>query len=78
MRADSLTRAMELQAGYLEIIKEIVEGKIKPDSVAGLDSSLAATSSEAYRKSKKEKEFCEKLKMKKKFSLSSMEDNHSG
>jgi murein DD-endopeptidase MepM/ murein hydrolase activator NlpD len=79
MRADSLTRAMELQAGYLEIIKEIVEGKIKPDSVAGLDSvALQQQAQKLIEKSKKEKEFCEKFEDEEKFSLSSMEDNHSG
>jgi murein DD-endopeptidase MepM/ murein hydrolase activator NlpD len=78
MRADSLTRAMELQAGYLEMIKEIVKGEIKPDSVAGLDSvTLQQQAQKLIEKSKKEKEFCEKFEEEEKFSLSTLEDNHS-
>src|SRR5665647_1735731 len=37
MRADSMVQQINLQAGYLGIVKEIINGNIKPDTIASLN-----------------------------------------
>src|SRR5690606_7643459 len=61
MRADSLLQQINLQESYLNILRGIVSGEIKPDSVVSLDSiELKEKAQILQEKSKKEKEFIEK------------------
>ena len=60
MYTDSLLQEIELQSGYLTVLKKVIEGEIKPDSVATLDSAeLKKVAVEYLEKSKAEKEFIE-------------------
>jgi len=38
MRADSMVQQINLQAGYLGIVKEIIKGNNKPDTIASLNT----------------------------------------
>jgi lipoprotein NlpD len=74
MRADSLVQQINLQAGYLGIVKEIINGTIKPDSIASMDSSEIKEKARVYiEKSKKEKNFVTKFEEEEKFNLGSFE-----
>ena len=54
MYADSLLRKIELQAGYMDIMRDIIKGNIKPDSLLSLDSvQLKETATDYLEKSKK-------------------------
>ncbi len=76
IRADSLTHAMNLQAAYLEIVKDIIKGNIKPDSVVGVDSAfLQQQAQKLIETSKREKEFTKKFEEEEKFNLTSMESS---
>jgi hypothetical protein len=70
MYADSLLNDIELQDGYLDIIRNIIAGRIKPDSVMSLDSvQLKETATDYLNKSKKEKEFVEQFEREEKYNL---------
>jgi len=74
MLADSLVQQVELQAGYEGILKGIISGDIKADTIASLDS--IALKERAYvllEKSKKEKEYCEQFEKNEKFNLASID-----
>lgn len=74
MYTDSLLRNIELQAGYNEMIREIIKGNIKADSVLSMDSvQLKETATNYLEKSKKEKEFIEKFEREEKYNLSTIE-----
>jgi hypothetical protein len=74
MYADSLLRKIELQAGYMDIMRDIIKGNIKPDSLLSLDSvQLKETATDYLEKSKKEKEFIEKYEREEKYNLSTIE-----
>lgn len=74
MRADSMVQQIDLQSGYLGIVKEIITGKIKPDSIASLDSVELKEKARVFiEKSKKEKEFVGKFEEEEKFNLGSLE-----
>ena len=74
MYADSLLRKIELQAGYMDIMRDIIKGNIKPDSLLSLDSvQLKETATDYLEKSKKEKEFIEKYEREEKYKLSTIE-----
>ena len=74
MYTDSLLRSIELQAGYNEMIREIIKGNIKADSVLSMDSvQLKETATNYLEKSKKEKEFIEKFEREEKYNLSTIE-----
>lgn len=74
MYTDSLLRSIELQAGYNEMIREIIKGNIKADSVLSMDSvQLKETATNYLEKSKKEKEFIEKFEQEEKYNLSTIE-----
>ncbi|NCB68607.1 MAG: M23 family metallopeptidase [Bacteroidia bacterium] len=74
MYADSLLRKIELQAGYMDIMRDIIKGNIKPDSLLSLDSvQLKKTATDYLEKSKKEKEFIEKYEREEKYNLSTIE-----
>ena len=76
IRADSLTHAMNLQAAYLEIVKDIIKGNIKPDSVVGVDSAfLQQQAQKLIETSKREKEFTKKFEEEEKFNFTSMESS---
>ena len=74
MYTDSLLRNIELQAGYNEMIREIIKGNIKADSVLSMDSvQLKEKATNYLEKSKKEKEFIEKFEREEKYNLSTIE-----
>lgn len=74
MRADSLLQQINLQESYLNILKGIVSGEIKPDSVVSLDSiELKEKAQILQEKSKKEKEFIEKYEAQEKYNLASID-----
>jgi lipoprotein NlpD len=75
MRTDSLVEQVKLQEGYIGIIKGIIEGKTKPDSIASLDSiALKQRAKVVLEKSKREKEFCDKFEKDEKFNLASIDN----
>ncbi len=74
MRADSLLQQVDLQEGYLDIIKGIINGKTKPDSIASLDSIALKQRARVFlEKSKREREYCEKFEKDEKYNLASID-----
>jgi len=74
MRADSLMKQIELQKGYMDILRGIVTGDIKPDSISSLDSvGLKERAQVLLDKSKKEKEFIEEYEDQEKYNLASID-----
>ncbi|HJV77354.1 MAG TPA: M23 family metallopeptidase [Paludibacter sp.] len=74
MRADSLVQQVDLQGGYLDIVKGIIAGKMKPDSIASLDSiALKQRAKILMDKSKREKEFVENFEKEEKYNLASID-----
>ena len=74
MRADSLVQQIELQEGYTDIIKGIINGKTKPDSIVSLDSiALKERAKVLLEKSKRERKFCEKFEKDEKYNLASID-----
>ncbi len=73
MLVDSLLKQMDLQEKYLEVLKSIINGEIKKDSLPSLDSiSLKERAELLVEKSKAEKEFVEKYERDEKYNLSSL------
>jgi hypothetical protein len=74
MRADSLVQQVDLQEGYLDIIKGIITGKMDPDSIASLDSiALKQRAKILMEKSKKEADFVDKFEKEEKYNLASID-----
>lgn len=74
MQADSLVRQIELQRGYVDILKEIITGNIKPDSIASLDSVELKEKAKVFlEKSNQEKKFVEKYEEEEKYNLASID-----
>ena len=74
MYTDSLLNKIELQSGYLAMLKDIISGEIKVDSIVSLDSiQMVNTAKEYLDKSKKEKEFVEKFEREEKYNLTTID-----
>ncbi len=74
MRTDSLVQQVDLQEGYIDIIKGIINGKMKPDSIASLDSiALKQRAKILMEKSKREKDFVDKYEKEEKYNLASID-----
>lgn len=74
MFTDSLLNKIELQSGYLAMLKDIISGEIKVDSIVSLDSiQMVNTAKEYLDKSKKEKEFVEKFEREEKYNLTTID-----
>ncbi|MBN2765955.1 MAG: M23 family metallopeptidase [Paludibacteraceae bacterium] len=74
MYADSLLHKMELQSGYLDIVRDIIKGNVQPDSLLSLDSiQLKDKATEYLEKSKKEREFIENYEKDEKYNLATIE-----
>ena len=74
MRTDSLVQQVDLQEGYIDIIKGIITGNMKPDSIASLDSvALKQRAKILNEKSKREKEFVDKFEKEEKYNLASID-----
>ena len=74
MRTDSLIQQVDLQQGYIAIIKGIITGKSKPDSIASLDSiALKRRAKILMEKSKRETAFVEKFEKDEKYNLASID-----
>jgi len=73
MYIDSLQHQVELQEGYLRIVRKIINGDIKPDSIASLDSTqLKETAHKYLEESKTEKEFIENFENEEKYNLATI------
>ncbi|HRZ98255.1 MAG TPA: M23 family metallopeptidase [Paludibacter sp.] len=73
MHTDSILSQIEIQSNYLNVIKGVISGDIKADSITDLDSvTLQEQSKIMLEKSKAEKEFVEKYENEEKFNLSSI------
>ncbi len=74
MRTDSLVQQVDLQQGYIAIIKGIITGKSKPDSIASLDSiALKQRAKILMEKSKRETAFVDKFEKDEKYNLASID-----
>jgi lipoprotein NlpD len=74
MRTDSLTNQVDLQEGYIDIIKGIISGKMNPDSIASLDSiALKQRARILVEKSNREKSFDENFEKEEKYNLASID-----
>ena len=70
MRADSLLRQMDLQATYLDMVKNVITGELHVDSVFLTDSmEQVSMMKDLIEKSKNEEEFCRNFEEKEKFNL---------
>ncbi len=73
MRADSLVSQINLQEGYLAIIKGIITGNMKPDSIVSLDSvALKERAEILVEKTRNERKFVEKFEQEEKYNLSTI------
>ncbi len=73
MLADSLLHDTKLQTGYLNVIRAIIQGNIKADSVAKLDSAqFKEMARDFIEKSRTEKEFVEDFENKEKYNLATI------
>ena len=78
MLADSLLHDAKLQSGYLNVIRSIFEGRIKPDSIAELDSvQFKQLADKHLEKSSSEKEFVKEFEDKEKYNLATIEQNYN-
>ena len=74
MRTDSLVQQVDLQEGYVDIIKGIITGKMDPDSITSLDSiALKQRARILMEKSKREKTFVENFEKEEKYNLASID-----
>ena len=74
MRTDSLVQQVDLQEGYVDIIKGIITGKMDPDSIASLDSiALKQRAKVLLDKSKREKNFVDNFEKEEKYNLASID-----
>ena len=74
MRADSMVQQINLQAGYLGIVKEIINGNIKPDTIASLNPEDLKEKARVFiEKKEKEKEFVDKFEKEEKYNLGTIE-----
>lgn len=73
IQVDSLLNEMQMQATYLELVKGIISGDIKHDSIPMNDSITLKERAEIFMdKSKSEKEFIEHYEAEEKYNLSSL------
>lgn len=73
LQTDSIARAMEHQEAYLDVLKDIIAGNPKNDSVTPLDSvGLKERAQVLMEKSKREKEFIREYEESEKYNLSSI------
>lgn len=73
MTVDSLLNQVNLQSAYLNMIRDVISGNIKVDSVASLDSvALKQRAEVSMEKKRLEKEFVEAYEEEEKFNLASL------
>ena len=78
MVADSLLNESKLQNGYMLLIKSIIAGTIKPDSIQELDSvKIQDLALKFDKKSKAEEAFVKEFEAKEKFNLGTIEPNYN-
>ena len=74
MQVDSISHEIELQKAYLGILKDVISGNLKPDSVLLLDSTnLSQVTTQYIEKTQREKEFVENFERDEKFNLTAIE-----
>ena len=79
MRLDSLSEINDIRMRYLDNVKNILSGDIKPDSVAPLDSMvIKVTSDSLYNKSELEMAFVDNFEQEEKYNLSVIINNTTG
>jgi murein DD-endopeptidase MepM/ murein hydrolase activator NlpD len=70
MYVDSLSLQLKLQEQYINIVKEIISGEIKPDSINMSDSTgLAQAAKDLLEKSEAERQFTEYYEQAEKYNL---------
>lgn len=75
MRVDSLLQQVEMQKNYLTLMGGIINGKIKPDSIASLNKDqLKDEAQKLLKASEKEKSFTDKFEEEEKYNLQSIEN----
>ncbi len=73
MTVDSLLSQVNMQSAYLNMIREVISGSIKVDSVASLDSVALKKRAEVLMEKKRvEEEFIEAYEEEEKFNLASL------
>lgn len=73
LKTDSIARALEHQEAYLNVLKDIIAGNPRNDTVATLDSvGLKERAQLLMEKAKREKEFVREYEEKEKYNLSSI------
>jgi lipoprotein NlpD len=74
MLVDSLVQKNAMNDDYLYLIKQIVLGKVKPDSIRSLDSATIKEKAKTFvTRSDREKEFTEKFEDEEKYNLASID-----
>lgn len=74
MYVDSLENQIKLQEGYLRMVKAIINGEVKPDSIASLDSAgLNETAHKYLEKSESEAEFVQNFENQEKYNLATLQ-----
>lgn len=78
MLADSLLHDTKLQSGYLNVIRSIIDGSIKPDSIASLDSvQLKELARDFLEKSRTEKNYVKDFENEEKYNLATIESDNN-
>lgn len=75
MRVDSLLQQVEMQRNYMALIGGMINGKVKPDSIASLDKKgLKDEAQKLLQASEKERSFTENFEKEEKYNLQSIEN----
>lgn len=78
MLADSLLQDTKLQTGYMNLIRSIIQGDIKPDSIAKNDTAkINDYANDITDKSNREAEYVKEFEEKEKYNLSSIEPTYN-
>jgi len=73
LQVDSLMRAIQQQNKYLTVMRAIIDGRVKPDSIASLDSVALKKQAEILdKKSETEDEYVKKYEEDEKYNLGSI------
>jgi len=73
MKIDSLLQEMSLHTAYLDMLKSIISGEIRNDSLPSLDSiTLKERAEVLMERSKAEREFVDRFEREEKFNLSAL------
>ena len=74
LRADSLQAVLERQDRYVDNIRDILSGKIKPDSIQSIDSLTRTRTDELMARSEEEDEFRRKYEEDERYNLTAVSE----